>query len=375
MADMPRQRPPHVVRQISRHGKIKWFYREYPGPRIRLPDDYGTAEFWAAYEAAHGGRPIVAPSSTTAPTTPNTLGWLLAEYRAKSDEWAALRKATRRQRDNIFAGVLKTAGGVPFQAVSEAKIVEGREARKATPHQARNFLDAMRGLFRWAKARGLVAVDPTASVGNPKRPRQEADGGFVPWSETDMVNYDTRWPLGTKERVWRDVIAYTGLRRGDAVRVGKQHIGRDGRIHLTTEKTGEAVTLPILPVLRATLDAGPIGELTFICGARGLPYVKESFGTQFRKACDAAGVKGSAHGIRKIAAMRAALNGATVPQLNAIFGWRGSAMASLYTAAAERSHLSAGAIDKLLRELPEPVSGDAAEAQKSNIYPLTPSKR
>jgi hypothetical protein len=48
----------------------------------------------------------------------------------------------------------------------------------------------------------------------------------------------------------------------------------------------------------------------------------------------------SAHGCRKIAATRAAENGATVAQLNAIFGWSGTTMASLYTMAADRKRLA-----------------------------------
>ena len=228
------------------------------------------------------------------------------------------------------------------------------------------------GLFRWAKLAKHVAVDPTASVKNPPRPKTRVGGGFVPWTEEDKANYDKRWPLGTRQRVWRDVIAYTGLRRGDVVRIGRQHV-RKGVAQITTEKSKFTmpVTLPILPVLQATLDAGPTGELTFICGKKGRPLTKESFGNLFRKACDAAGVKGSAHGIRKIAAMRAALNGATVSQLNAIFGWTGSAMASLYTEAASRARLSSEAIDKLLGELPEPPALEETEEQNCNIYSLT----
>ena len=56
---------------------------------------------------------------------------------------------------------------------------------------------------------------------------------------------------------------------------------------------------------------------------------KESFGNTFREACRAAGVPGSAYGLRKLAAIRLALAGATIPQLNAIFGWTGSEMAWL----------------------------------------------
>jgi hypothetical protein len=43
-----------------------------------------------------------------------------------------------------------------------------------------------------------------------------------------------------------------------------------------------------------------------------------------------AGVKKSCHGLRKIAATRCAESGATLPQMNAIFGWTGSRMALHY---------------------------------------------
>lgn len=103
--------------------------------------------------------------------------------------------------------------------------------------------------------------------------------------------------------------------------------------------------------MQRTLDAGPTGELAFICGARGKPLTKESFGTAFKAACKVAGVfNRSAHGCRKIGATRAAENGASVAQLNAIFGWSGTAMASLYTQAADRKRLAQEAMSKVLRE-------------------------
>jgi hypothetical protein len=47
---------------------------------------------------------------------------------------------------------------------------------------------------------------------------------------------------------------------------------------------------------------------------------KESFGNLFRDTCNAAGVKERAHGVRKIGASRVAHEGATVAELEAIFG-------------------------------------------------------
>ena len=74
----------------------------------------------------------------------------------------------------------------------------------------------------------------------------------------------------------------------------------------------------------------------------GRPLTKESFGNWFGEACKVAGLKGyNAHGLRKLAAIRLALNGATVPQLNAVFGWKGSKMATYYIEQADRTRLAA----------------------------------
>jgi hypothetical protein len=51
--------------------------------------------------------------------------------------------------------------------------------------------------------------------------------------------------------------------------------------------------------------------------------------------------------MRKIGATRAANEGATVAELEAIFGWQGGGMASLYTRAADRARLAKGAMAKL----------------------------
>jgi integrase len=258
-----------------------------------------------------------------------------------------LSLATRRQRENIFRRVLDSAAHQPFAKITTATIKAGRDRRAVTPSQARHFLDAMRGLFRWAVEAKLAKVDPTAGVADPPRPSSD---GFPTWTRDDIAAYEARWPIGTRERVWLDVLVYTGLRRGDAVRLGRQHV-RNGVASLKTEKTGTVVTLPIIPVLAKTLAAGPCGDLTFICGERGNSLSKESFGNLFRKACEAAGLSHrSAHGLRKAAATRAADNGATEAQLEAIFGWTGGRMAAHYTRAANRKCLSLNSMHLLAND-------------------------
>jgi integrase len=273
-----------------------------------------------------------------------SLDWLWDRYR-ETTAWTALSLATRKQRENIMRGVLKQSGHEQATAIKRQHVVAGRDRRADTPAQARNFLDSVRGLFRWAVDAGHVKTDPTSGVKNPARPKT---GGFPAWTEDDVEKYEARWPIGTKERVWLGVLLYTGLRRGDAVRLGRQHV-RDGVATIRTEKTGVTITIPILPALDEILQSGPGADLAFICGENGGPLTKESFGNAFREACDAAGVPKSAHGVRKIGATRAANNGATVAELEAIFGWQGGGMASLYTRAADRARLAKGAMSKLHR--------------------------
>jgi integrase len=114
---------------------------------------------------------------------------------------------------------------------------------------------------------------------------------------------------------------------------------REGIATLKTEKSGFQieVTIPLLPPLVEALRAGPTGDLAFICGGKRKPLTKESFGNAFRDACRAAGVNKT----------RAANNGATVAELEAIFGWTGGNMASLYTREADRRRLARDAMGKL----------------------------
>ena len=51
-----------------------------------------------------------------------------------------------------------------------------------------------------------------------------------------------------------DLLLYTGLRRGDAVRLGRPHV-RNGVATIRTEKTGQRVTITILPPLLESIDA------------------------------------------------------------------------------------------------------------------------
>lgn len=357
ISDMPRPRPPHLHRETNRHGNVVWYVREGKGSRIRIKEAYGTPEFDAAYQAALKGE---TPQSV-AKASKGSLEWLWMLYR-QTGAWSGLSMATRKQRERIMRQVLKTGGNKPLSKITPTSIQAGIDRRK--PYAARHFVDTMRGMFKWAIGAQHVKDDPTAgkAVAKPKTK------GFAVWTEEELEQYEAHWPLGTRERVIFAVYCFTGLRRGDAAKLGKQHI-RNGVITIDTEKNGTRVTIPVLPELAEVIKAGPIGELSIIASKKGQPIRKESLGTLFKEACKAAGIPNkSAHGIRKAAATRAANNGATVATLEAIFGWEGGQMASLYTRAADRRKLAAEHMEKLSKtgtSIPAPSGKVRAGGEKA----------
>jgi len=337
------------IGRLAVTAKPVWYVRIGKGQRIRIKGVYGSPEFEAAYQAAIKGELTGAPPTAAS----GTLAWLWMLYR-QVDAWKNLSLATRKQRERIMRQVLATGGDQPLSKITPSAVQKGIDRRKS--FAARHFVDTMRGMFKWAVTAQHVRSDPTVgkAIAKPKT------AGFPVWTEDELEQFERRWPLGTRERVMFGVFCYTGLRRGDAARLGKQHI-RNGVIAIDTEKTGTRVTIPVLPELAEIIAAGPTGELSIIASKKGQPLRKEVVGTLFKEACKAAGIHGkSAHGIRKAAATRAANNGATVAMLEAIFGWEGGHMASLYTKAADRRRLAAEHMAKLSKSemgtsIPSPV--------------------
>ncbi|WP_420967085.1 tyrosine-type recombinase/integrase [Bradyrhizobium sp. B120] len=141
---------------------------------------------------------------------------------------------------------------------------------------------------------------------------------------------------------------FTGQRRSDIVRFGKQHVKR-GKLSFTQHKgrnrKPKQLVLPVLPALQAILDQSPCGDLTYLITEFGKAFSDAGFGNKFRDWCDQAGLfHCTAHGLRKAGATIAANNGATSHQLMAIFGWDTLKEAERYTRQADQQRLADGAM-------------------------------
>lgn len=339
---MPRTLP-YLYRERTRHGKLVWYVRrERHGKRVRIDGEFGSREFIEAYHAALADQaPVKAGAAVH-----GTLGWLITEYLA-SPTWRNTARETRKQLTYQFDRLMAQAATVRLSSITSRAIVEGRDRRAATPSDANKFLRAMNRLMSWAVERQLIENNPAKGIAKLRLPN--ADVGFHTWTEDECAAYEDRWPVGTRERLAFDILLYTGFRRGDAVRLGRQHV-KDGIARIRSSKTGEDLFVPILPPLAESILATKTGDMAFLITAKGTPFGKEAFGTWFRKACQAAGVPGSAHGLRKAGAVRAAEGGATETQLNALFGWaEGSRESATYTRKANRAKQAKDAARLLIK--------------------------
>lgn len=218
------------------------------------------------------------------------------------------------------------------------------ELAGGAPHAANNLLKCIRLLMRYAVELEWRDDDPTMGVRNIKT----ASLGFHTWSEDEIAAYEKRWEIGTRKRLAFALAFYTGQRRGDIVRMGRQHI-RDDSIEVRQQKTGVTLTIPLHPALRATLEAAPKDNLTFLTNRYGKPFSPAGFTGWFRECVEEAALPlgCGVHGLRKAAARRLAEAGCIAHQIAAITGHRTLKEVQRYTSAADQKRLAQDAIAAL----------------------------
>ena len=354
----------YIVEDVDRHGNVRVYFRRVQrradGTRavtkIRLTDPVGSPVFMARYEALLAETatdPSAPPPEPSLDARPPRGSWraLCLAYMA-SPAFRVLDPGTRRTRqlilEHTWAERLNPStdrlfANFPVTAIT-TKVLRVLRDRKAGPAAGNNRVRAFRAVLRWAHGEEIIATDPSRDLARNALPGD----GWHTWTPDEIARFEARHPVGTKARLALALLMYTGARRSDVVRLGRQH-ERDGCLVFRPWKgraraSAALVSMPISAELAAVLAAGPAGDMTYLVTAYGRPFTAAGFGAWFRDRCDEAGLAHcSAHGVRKAAATRAAEAGATAHQLMAMFGWLKIDEAELYTRAADRRRLAAEA--------------------------------
>ena len=316
-------------------GAVFRYFRRPGYPRVRLPGLPGSAEFNCAYEAALEGPKLAVGVGRS---KPGSLSVAIAGYHT-SLEFRSLAAGTQTARRAILERFRAAHGDKPIVLLPPKFIAHVLSTMK--PFAARNWLKAIRHLMQFCVAQEMCATDPTQGI---KLPRAKSDG-IHSWTEGEISMFEAHHAIGTRPRLALALLLYTGQRRGDVLRMGRQHI-RDGMITVRQDKTGTTLVIPVHTDLRVILDATPGEHLTFVVGQRGNPFTPNAFSKWFRDQCDAAGLSEacSAHGLRKAACRRLAEAGCSANEIAAISGHASLREVERYTRAVDQERMARNAM-------------------------------
>jgi integrase len=187
---------------------------------------------------------------------PGTVAALVAAYLG-SMAFGNMAAETRRTRRNVLDRFRVEHGEKRVALLGREHVQTMVSAKAATPAAARNFLNTLRALMQFAIEAGWRSDDPTIGIRRPKI----KTAGFRTWTEADIAQFEATHSIGMRARLALALLLYTGQRRSDVVSMGRQHL-RGGELHVRQQKTGKELMIPVLPELRAVLDAMPSDHLT-----------------------------------------------------------------------------------------------------------------
>ena len=264
----------------------------------------GTQEFLAEYQA------FLNQNSPTRESrlSKDSVSAVVARFYG-STEFKVLAPGTQTAYRGIFERFRRNHGTKKIASIQTVHVNSLIDELADKPAAAKHFRLRLKALMDFAIGAGYRTDNP---VVNAKRVKHR-DKGIRPWTEQDIADFRARWPVSSPQRVAFEILLHTGLRRSDAVRLGRQHVRRypDGdRFVIKTKKSQETVELviPQHPVLRSFIAQIPASQLTYIMTAHGAPRSEKAFTNWIREAAAAAGLpaNSSPHGLRKAACRRLA---------------------------------------------------------------------
>ncbi len=353
----------HVHEDVDRHGNVRIYFKRRGQRKIRIREAVGTEAFNTIYheilrqsEAGELSLPAEHSGSRIIPAA-GTLKWLVTAYTSSPAFKIQLDPQTQRTRlgifehilnEPVFPGAPESYARFPIDRITTKALRVLRDRKAELPEAANNRVKVLRGLFKWALAEEHLTTNPARDV----TMISTSSDGWHSWTLDEVEAYEKCHPEGTKARLALAILLYAGVRRSDAVQIGRQHVRGSTlrfRQHKGRNRYPMTVEVPILAPLAAAIAAGPTGDLKFLVTESGKPFSIAGFGNWFRDRCDQAGLpQCSAHGLRKAGATRAAENGATAHQLMSMYGWKTLQEAEHYTKAAERRKLAASGMPLLL---------------------------
>jgi integrase len=344
----------------DRHGKRRYYYERTGEKKVYLKEHPGTPKHPSAeYKALLTGQRA---ANDVKPVEARTIRDLVNRYYSTPkylSPGAVTQEKVRARLEDFCAsyGKLKVAG-LKFNHVETILAKKAQVGRNAAgkkvggPNAAKSLEKDLVRILDLAVKLEWIPTNPARLAEGVKVPKTN---GFHTWTEEEIEQYQSHYPLGTMGRLAIEIILWTLLRRGDASQFGPKH-RKGGMIHVWNEKTKKWSWLPEPPQLTAAIEAMTVvGTNVYLLSESGPFASPASFGMWFRRRCDEAGLPHcSAHGLRKATARRAAELGGTQQELKAAGNWSQDKDVAIYTAAADQKRLAKGVMTRVAEQHPGP---------------------
>lgn len=321
----------YVNEYRDRTGKLRRYFRK-GAVRGQLPGEIGSPEFMAAYQKLLGDRPAHTVKLS------GSLGLLITEFYA-SRAFRDLKSSSRKTYKAALEPLAKAHGHRTAKITHRqaAKLIA--EIGDKRPSMANLTKRVLQAVYKYAVKAGWVDANPIIGIDAFKV------GTHHTWTEGELKAFETRWPLGTRQRLAYTLLLYTTQRGGDVTRMSRADIV-DGELHVIQEKTGAELYLPFVQEIQRALAAWPAKGLTLFGQKNGKPMSRAGL-TKFMKAAAAkAGLPAKCvpHGLRKAGMRRMAEAGKTEKQIAAVSGHKSLKEVQRYTEAADQRLLARDAM-------------------------------
>ena len=338
----------HLDRFTDRHGHQRIYFRRGKGTRIELPTE-GSPDFMAEYAAALARTQPPPKPKKGDDATDRSFRALLRIFFASSTFKAKANASTQANTRSILERFAEKHGArlVPQMKTEHVERILG--AMSETPGAANNLLKRLRRVMKFAIRLKWRTDDPTDGI------PFYGEGTFHTWTDVELLQYERRWPVGTRQRTAYACFLYTGQRRSDVAVMAWPHLNETADlIRVVQEKTDmedqdEFLMIPVHPELKKALDAWERHNVLILAGPRSRGMSAASLGNFMAEAIKDAGLPDRCvpHGLRKASCRRLAEAGCSTKEIMSISGHKSMAEVERYVRQADQGRLARAAITRL----------------------------